>query len=107
MTLGSPLVRDLRAVRCRPVLATAWLATPAAAHAKNRPGITPCGLIRNCWFPSSVAVVTISGEQRKGSGLLRKQSAGRSAPAQGSPAKLDLGVDHGRPRTKSPIVRVI
>jgi hypothetical protein len=57
------------------VLATAWLATMASdGNAKSRPGITPCGLIRDCRFPSSVAVV-ISGEERKGSGLLRKDSA--------------------------------
>ena len=57
----------------RPVLATAWLATMApAGHAKSRPGITPCGLIRDCWFPSSIAVLVMSGEERKGSRLLRK-----------------------------------
>jgi hypothetical protein len=61
-------------------------------NAKSRTGITPCGLIRDCWFPSSVAVL-ISGEERKGSGLLRKDSAGRSAPAQGSPA-LPTPKDH-------------
>jgi hypothetical protein len=61
-------------------------------NAKSRTGITPCGLIRDCWFPSSVAVL-ISGEERNGSGLLRKDSAGRSAPAQGSPA-LPTPKDH-------------
>ena len=56
-------------------------------NAKSRTGITPCGLIRDCWFPSCVAVL-ISGEERKGSGLLRKDSAGRSAPAQVRPRCL-------------------
>jgi hypothetical protein len=56
-----------------------------ARNAKSHTGITPCGLIRDCWFPSS-ADVKISGEEREGSGLLGKDSGGRSAPTQGSPA---------------------
>jgi hypothetical protein len=69
----------------RAVLATVWLTTMApAGNAKSRTGITPCGLIRDCWFPSSVAVV-ISGEERKGSGLLRKDSAGRGAVVSAPP----------------------
>jgi hypothetical protein len=74
-----------------------------AGNAKSRTGITPCGLIRDCWFPSSVAVL-ISGEERKGSGLLRKYSARRSAPAQGSPALLIQGCQFAnwqRPRRQS------
>jgi hypothetical protein len=72
---------------CRAFRSTAWLATMApAGHAKSRPGITPCGLIRDCWFPSSIALVIISGEERKGSGPLRKDSASRSAPAHGAAA---------------------
>ena len=60
--------------RCRwlPPLRRAVLAT----NAKSRTGITPCGLIRDCWFPSSVTVV-ISGGERKGSGPL----LGRIPPA--------------------------
>jgi hypothetical protein len=84
VTLGSPLVSPgFAGCHGAPgVLATAWLATMApAGHAKSRPGITPCGLIRDCWFPSSIALVIISGEERKGSGPLRKDSASRSAPA--------------------------
>jgi hypothetical protein len=85
-TLGSLLVSPGLAGWA--VLAIAWLATMApAGNAKSRTGITPCGLIRDYWFPSSVAVV-ISGEDRKGSGLLRGDSASRWAPAHGSPALL-------------------
>jgi len=53
--------------RFRPIGPNAWRASLApAGNAKGRPGITPYGLIRDCWSPSSVAVV-ISGEERKGS----------------------------------------
>ena len=76
-----------------------------AGNAKSRTGITPCGLIRDCWFPSSVAVV-ISGEERKGSGLLRKDSASRSATAQGSPALLTRGCQFANmAKTMTSIVR--
>src|ERR1700761_6209624 len=60
---------------------------------KKPPGHYSVRIDTPCWFPSSVAVGIISGEERKRSGLLGKQSTGRSAPA-GSPAQLDLGVDH-------------
>jgi len=74
-------------------------------NAKSRTGITPCGLIRDCWFPSSVAVV-ISGEERKGSGLLRKDSASRSAPAHGSPGLLTRGCQFDNmAKTTTSIVR--
>jgi ATP-dependent DNA ligase len=33
-----------------------------AGNAKSRTGITPCGLIRDCWFPSSVAVPELLAE---------------------------------------------
>jgi len=79
--------------------------THPAGNAKSRTGITPCGLIRDCWFPSSVAVV-ISGEERKGSGLLRKDSASRSAPAHGSPGLLTRGCQFDNmAKTTTSIVR--
>jgi hypothetical protein len=47
-----------------------------AGDAKSRPGITPCGLIRDCRFPSSIAAGVTSGEERKGSGLLSSSPVG-------------------------------
>jgi hypothetical protein len=35
---------------------------------KSRPGVTPCGFIRDCRFPSSAAII-ITGELRKGSAV--------------------------------------
>jgi putative oxidoreductase len=64
-----------------------------AGNAKSRPGITPCGLIRDCWFPSSVAVM-ISGGERKGSGLLRKYSV-RDIQAEATTNHLVNGVARG------------
>ena len=53
-----------------------------AVAQKSRPGITPCGLICNCWSPSSVAAMT-TGERHKGSALTwnfrRRDGAARSA----------------------------
>src|ERR1700726_1484703 len=61
---------------------------------KSRPGITPCGFIRDCWFPSSITLVIITGEERKGSGTAQEGFPVDRRQAHGSPALLDLGVDH-------------
>jgi hypothetical protein len=63
--------------------ASAW-ASPArrgAGDAKSRPGMTPCGFVRDCQFPGSVAAI-ITGEWRQGSAYRRKRPPGtkRAAP---------------------------
>ena len=75
-------------------------------NAKSRTGITPCGLIRGCWFPSSVAVVISGGERKRFRTAFRKDSASRSAPAQGSPALLTRGCQFANmAKTTTSIVR--
>jgi hypothetical protein len=42
------------------------ISEPVPGRKKSRPGMTPCGLLRDCRFPSSAAAM-ITGERREGS----------------------------------------
>jgi hypothetical protein len=57
---------------------------------KSRPGVTPCGFIRDCRFPSSAAII-ITGECRKGSAVLRKT---RRVESAGPLGQLSRGMSY-------------